>query len=95
MSYFEIIETSKGLSIKLSMKMFGNSVAFYPLNGVEVQNWIHYFEQKFSKFNLGNELRVKNIPRFLKGDACVDYINKMLFTKDWEKLKYKLMESYL
>lgn len=65
----------------MSIKIFEKFVTFDPLSRMKVPNWLHYFEQKYSEYNLGDEWTAKNILSFLKGNTCVDYINKMMFVK--------------
>lgn len=58
------------------------------------RNWFSYFESMCFEYNLGNEWKVRNISRLLKGRICVEYINNIMFLQDRKKLKYKIIEIY-
>lgn len=69
-------------------------IPFEPQGGMKLEKWLGYFELKCSEAQVTDEWKLKNIAKFLRGDAQIALINSCLEIKEWAELKSTLQELF-
>lgn len=68
-------------------------ISFDSDSDMKLMSWLNYFETKCAELNLGNDWKLQNVNRFLKGKILISYINKCFEIQNWEQLKIALIEE--
>ncbi|GBM86935.1 Transposon Ty3-I Gag-Pol polyprotein [Araneus ventricosus] len=75
-----------------------NSIAiipFDPINSMNVNSWLKYFNDKCREYNLDDKWKLNNITAYLKNSALTEYVNSYDTIKTWEEFISFLTERHI
>lgn len=77
------------------LSRFPDLIKFNPELGVDVVQWFLYFETTTNNLKLTDGWRIKNLSRYIMGDALREYLNNCLNVDDYAQMKCLLIERFI